>query len=182
MKDEPGARMRQGPLVWGGPPSPGPAVLPRIWHGLGAGVSGKACPRVHSPALRSWGSGGPCRGSRRGCAQSQHGAPPEPPGWGTRLAGAAGRRGFSSSFPFSMAAAGHQPLPYLGSCPTSERRQFELREVTVMLTAEPDTISSVSLLPAWTGLRHFTWRLRLTFKKHHLSPTPTPPIPVPGNF
>lgn len=137
--------MRRAYWCGGWPPSPGPAVLPRIWHGSGAGVFGEACPRAHSPGPCSWGSGGPCRGSRRGCAQCPHGAPPEPPGWGTRPAGAGGGRGFSSSFPFPTAAARHQPLPHLGPCPTSERRKFELlREVTVMLTAEPDTISCFS--------------------------------------
>lgn len=44
--------------------------------------------------------------------------------------------------------SGHQPPLHRGSCPTPEGRKFKPREVTVPLTAEPDTVSSLSLLPA----------------------------------
>lgn len=128
----------------GEPPSPGPAARPRTWHGQGAAVSRGVCPRARSPALHSWGSDGPCRGSRRGCAQSQRGAPPGPPGWQTRQAGARAERAEApaSSPPWLRSAL--PPPPHKGSCPTSEGRKFELREVTVLLT-HSQTLSPLSL-------------------------------------
>lgn len=145
----------QGEVGPGGePPSPGPAALPLTWHGQEAAVSGGVCPRTRSPDLRSWGSDGPCPGSRRGCARSQRDAPPGPPGWQTRQAGARAERAEAPASPPPWLHSGHPPPPQKGSCPTSEGRKFELREVTVLLTAEPDTVSSLSLLPAWTGLSH----------------------------
>lgn len=109
---------------WGGapPPNPDPAALPRTWRGQGAGASEEAGPRARSPAPHSRGSGGPCRGSRRGSAPFPRGAPPGLPGWGTRLAGAGEGAGQGLQFQPPFPHGSHLQLPHHpGSCLTSER-------------------------------------------------------------
>lgn len=130
----PWTRVRWGPRhrVW--PPSPGPAVLPQTWHGQGGAMSGKACPGVHSPAPRSRGSGGPCPGSRRGCARSPRDVPPVPPGWGTRPAGAREGRSFRFNHP----------------CPC----KAPSAPIFVLLLAGPDATSSLLPSLGWAEALH----------------------------